>query len=64
MTSAITRSARGEDCTVRIIGVCTHDPETVIWSHCRWGQAVAASQSLERRDVIGLKLRTTTGQQL
>lgn len=26
-------SARGEECTVRIVGVCTHDPAHTIWSH-------------------------------
>ena len=26
-------SARGEECTVRLIGVCNHDPETTVWSH-------------------------------
>jgi hypothetical protein len=26
-------SARGEECTVRLPGVCTHETETVIWSH-------------------------------
>ena len=26
-------SARGEECTVRIVGACTHDPAHTIWSH-------------------------------
>lgn len=26
-------SARGEECTVRIVGACTFDPATTIWSH-------------------------------
>lgn len=30
---AIRDSARGEECTVRIVGACTHDPEMTIWSH-------------------------------
>ena len=30
---AIRDSARGESCTVRLIGVCNHDPETTVWSH-------------------------------
>jgi hypothetical protein len=30
-------SARGEACTVRLIGVCSFDPERTIWSHARWG---------------------------
>lgn len=31
--SKITESARDQDCTVRIIGACTFDPATTIWSH-------------------------------
>ena len=26
-------SARDEECTVRIVGACTHDPAHTIWSH-------------------------------
>ena len=26
-------SAKGEECTVRIVGACTHDPAHTIWSH-------------------------------
>ena len=37
--SKITESARGEDCTVRYTGICTYNPETTIWSHCRHGAA-------------------------
>lgn len=33
----IKASARGEQCTVRLVGVCTFDPATTIWSHARWG---------------------------
>lgn len=35
----IRESARGEDCTVRIVGACTHDPATTIWSHAPLGAA-------------------------
>lgn len=31
--SKITRSARMEDCTFRIPGVCNRDPETTVWCH-------------------------------
>ena len=37
--SKLRQSARGEDCLVRIPGICTHDPSTVILSHARWGSA-------------------------
>lgn len=30
---SIRDSAKGEDCTVRIPGVCNSDPATVVWSH-------------------------------
>jgi Protein of unknown function (DUF1364) len=31
--SKITESARNEDCTIRLPGVCNHNPETVVWAH-------------------------------
>lgn len=31
--SAITQSARNEDCTVRLMGVCNRNPETTVWAH-------------------------------
>lgn len=30
---AIRQSARGEECTMRIPGVCNRDPETTVWCH-------------------------------
>ncbi len=29
----ITNSARDEDCTLNIVGVCNHDPETTVFAH-------------------------------
>ena len=37
--SKITASAKGEDCQVRLPGICTYDPATTIWSHCRHASA-------------------------
>lgn len=37
--SKITASANGEDCQVRLPGICTYDPATTIWSHARHGAA-------------------------
>ena len=37
--SKITASANGEDCQVRIVGVCTYDSAKTIWSHARHGSA-------------------------
>lgn len=31
--SKITESAKGEDCTVRLGGICNHNPETVVLAH-------------------------------
>ena len=35
--SKITESARGEDCLIRIPGVCLHDPETTVFAHANGG---------------------------
>lgn len=35
--SQITDSARGEQCLVRIPGVCNRDPETVVFAHLNGG---------------------------
>lgn len=32
-SQSIRDSARGEECTVRIVGACNHDPATTVWSH-------------------------------
>lgn len=50
--SAIRKSARDEDCTVRIPGVCTFDPATTIWSHYR-GEAGGKGMSLKADDLCG-----------
>ena len=33
----ITKSARGEECQVRIPNVCNHNPETVVFAHIGGG---------------------------
>jgi Protein of unknown function (DUF1364) len=35
--SAIRKSARGQDCTVRIPGVCNFDPATTVLAHINGG---------------------------
>lgn len=50
--SKITESARGEDCQVRYIGICTHDPEKTIWSHARHG-AGGRGKSIKALDIAG-----------
>ena len=32
-TSKIRQSAKGEDCTINLPGVCNHNPETTVWAH-------------------------------
>lgn len=29
----IRRSAKGEECTIELAGICNHNPETVVWCH-------------------------------
>ena len=50
--SKITASAKGEDCQVRYIGICTHDPEKTIWSHCRHG-AAGKGKAIKALDIAG-----------
>lgn len=50
--SAITRSAKGEDCQIRIPGVCNFDPATTVWCH---GNGSAAGKGIGGRshDLLG-----------
>jgi hypothetical protein len=33
----ITDSAEGKDCQIRLVGICNHDPSTVVFCHFRIG---------------------------
>ena len=35
--SKITKSARNENCTINLIGVCTYNPDSVVWAHSNKG---------------------------
>ena len=35
--SKITKSAKGEQCQVRIPGICNHNPETTVFAHLNGG---------------------------
>jgi hypothetical protein len=48
----ITKSANGEECLVRIPGICTGDPATTIWSHARWG-AAGRGRGIKAVDLAG-----------
>lgn len=50
--SAIRRSARGQECTVRIPFVCLHDSETVVWAHAN-GSAAGKGIGMKSHDVLG-----------
>jgi hypothetical protein len=50
--SKITESARGEDCQVRYVGICSHDPAKTIWSHCRHG-AAGRGKGIKAIDMAG-----------
>ena len=50
--SAITKSAKGEECLVRLPGICTYDNEKTIWSHARWG-AAGRGKSIKAPDIAG-----------
>ncbi len=48
----IRESARGEDCSIRMIGVCNHDSATTVWSH--WpGLAGGRGMGLKSNDLCG-----------
>lgn len=51
-TTAIRQSARGEECTVRIPGICTFDTAATIWSHYR-GQAGGKGFAIKSIDEAG-----------
>lgn len=51
-SQAIRDSARDEECTVRITGVCNHDPKTTVWSHAPIGAAGKAG-ALKALDLCG-----------
>lgn len=48
----IRQSARGEDCLVRIPGVCRRDPAYTIWSHYR-GLAGGKGMGIKSIDLCG-----------
>jgi len=50
--SAITKSARGENCTVRLSGICNHNPETVVFAHIN-GVRFGHGMGLKANDIHG-----------
>ena len=52
MVSKITKSARGEQCQIRIPGVCNRNPETVVWCHAN-GSAAGKGIGMKSPDLLG-----------
>jgi len=50
--SKITESARGEECQIRIPGVCTHNPEQTVWCHAN-GLSAGKGVGLKSIDECG-----------
>jgi hypothetical protein len=50
--SKITESARGEMCTIRLPGVCNHDPATTVWCHAN-GSAAGKGMWMKSNDLLG-----------
>ena len=48
MASKYTRSARGQECQVRLIGICNHNPETVVFAHLN-----GAGMGIKHADIHG-----------
>lgn len=50
--SKIRESARGEQCQIRIPGVCNGNPETVVWCHAN-GSAAGKGIGMKSHDILG-----------
>lgn len=50
--SRITKSAKGEECQIRIPGVCLGTSETVVWCHAN-GSAAGKGIGMKSNDLLG-----------
>src|SRR3990167_4910441 len=50
--SAITESARNEQCQIRLPGICNHDPATVVWAHAN-GLAAGHGYNHKSLELLG-----------
>lgn len=50
--SKITESARGEQCHIRMPGICNFNPETTVWCHGN-GSAVGKGLWMKAHDILG-----------
>lgn len=51
-TTPIRKSAKGEECTLRLLGVCCGDSSTVVWAHSN-SQAHGHGMGLKASDEYG-----------
>lgn len=52
MTDAITRSAKGMDCEIRIPMVCNFDPATTVWCHAN-GSSAGKGNGMKSYSALG-----------
>ena len=50
--SKLRESAKGQDCTIRLIGVCNHNPETTVLCHAN-GSAAGKGIGMKSPDILG-----------
>lgn len=50
--SKITKSAKGEECQIRIPGICKGNKETVVWCHAN-GSAAGKGIGMKSYDLLG-----------
>ena len=50
--SKIRESAKGEDCQVRLPGICNGDPATTVWAHAN-GSAAGKGIGMKSPDLLG-----------
>ena len=50
--SKITESARGEECQIRMPGICNGNRDTVVWMHAN-GMAAGKGIGMKSPDVLG-----------
>lgn len=48
----ILKSARGKPCTMRLPGVCNHNPETTVWAHSNEGED-GKGMGIKAHDIFG-----------
>ena len=50
--SKITASAKGQECQIRLLGICNHDNSTVVWAHAN-GLAAGKGIGKKSPDILG-----------